>query len=704
MRSLPQSLILTPDDELHRRISALIQPLTRSSRLESVDRIQQVLQTSPYRLLLVDVRTPGLSSCLEELLNSDPARVAILLGEPRTEPVLEGLRMGAYDSIDPDPDRIRLQHLVQRALDHAGLMEEHRLLQSEKRSVEVPLDSRRPSAPTSPLSFFSNAFRGYQEDAHTLLTRIVEGVVRSMMVSRAGIFTWSSTEERFVLEAGLKCLEETRRLSFGPREPLVQWMEIHAHMITPASIDHVRDPSEKSLLEQALRTFGAEIILPLHTLGRMSGWLFIGHRVSGVPFDFSDLENLIVVGEHISTTMENSQLYEKLNHQTTLAATLFQTLPTAIVAAGRDETVHWFNRAAEDILGIEAEQVQDRKLDALGSTLASLFRQCLKGRDPGEPHVWQDPNSQRTLAAEMKPLEENGEPRGAVALIEDRTRERRLQERQNEVERAQFWNELAAGMSHEIRNPLVAIKTFSQLLPERHSEESFRDDFSTIVSSEVDRLNHIVDQINDFANPPTPNFALLDVEQVLRKAMELAASRTETDSNVLVDNLDPSIPMILADRKGLTEGLAHLLANAIEATSEAPDPSVIISARMTRMAEYSDSEDDEDHGESHTKQPSRYGQSPDSGTLFSSRTADAKPRVARGVLICIEDNGKGFEVDEAQDIFSPFYTTKAKGMGLGLAIARRAVLDHGGEFEIQPLRRGTRITLTLPQHAEAPTS
>ena len=71
-----------------------------------------------------------------------------------------------------------------------------------------------------------------------------------------------------------------------------------------------------------------------------------------------------------------------------------------------------------------------------------------------------------------------------------------------QLERAQFWTDLAAGMSHEIRNPLVAIKTFAQLLPERYADAEFRAEFSRLVAGEVDRLNGIIEQINAFAHPP----------------------------------------------------------------------------------------------------------------------------------------------------------------------------------------------------------
>ena len=85
-----------------------------------------------------------------------------------------------------------------------------------------------------------------------------------------------------------------------------------------------------------------------------------------------------------------------------------------------------------------------------------------------------------------------------------------FQEKEEQLERAAFWNELASSMSHEIRNPLVAIKTFSQLLPKRYADPDFRAEFSEQVTAEVDQLNHIIDKLNEFASPPKPIFQALE--------------------------------------------------------------------------------------------------------------------------------------------------------------------------------------------------
>src|SRR5947208_15080439 len=138
---------------------------------------------------------------------------------------------------------------------------------------------------------------------------------------------------------------------------------------------------------------------------------------------------------------------------------------------------------------------------------------------------WIDNNTRRSLSVETRQLANNCASLGAVAVIQDLTGQETLREKQALLDRATFWTDLAASMSHEIRNPLVAIKTFAQLLPERFDDADFRKEFNQIVVSEVDRLDRIITQINNFAHPPELVLKSIDVLSPAQKGVETAKSR-----------------------------------------------------------------------------------------------------------------------------------------------------------------------------------
>ena len=111
-------------------------------------------------------------------------------------------------------------------------------------------------------------------------------------------------------------------------------------------------------------------------------------------------------------------------------------------------------------------------------------------------------------------------------------------------------------MSHEIRNPLVAIKTFAQLLPERYSDSEFRREFSKLMTHEVDRLNGIVEQINDFANPPDLMFKPVDIRKTLQSGIDTALKRFSHNGFEIKTRIDEKLPEIQGDERSLIDCFA----------------------------------------------------------------------------------------------------------------------------------------------------
>ena len=412
---------------------------------------------------------------------------------------------------------------------------------------------------------------------------------------------------------------------------------------------------QRTLMRRALDTFGAEVIVPLHARGSMIGWLFFGHRVTGQRFGYSDLEGLMLLAEHVSTVLENALLYEEVALQKTLAETLLKSIPPGIVAIDEEAMVRWFNPTAERILGIAAADALNQPVEAAGSRLAMFLRETLDSEENLPAQQWIDSTTRRSLSLETRRLVDNKKPLGAVAVIQDLTATDNLRQKQDLVDRAAFWTDLAASMSHEIRNPLVAIKTFAQLLPERFDDADFRKDFNEIVVQEIDRLDRIITQINNFAHPSELVMKPIDLRASVRKAIELARERVKKNGVAIDATLPNDLPKVLGDEAALTEAFAHLVANAAEATSGRSKPRITLAARGIREG----------------------GQ-------------------ASGVVVTVKDNGRGISADLKEKVFSPFCTTKARGMGLGLPIVKRTVFDHNGRVDIDSNPHGTSVSVMLP--------
>ena len=524
-------LLYTQDPDLVRRVKAFLRTMTQVRHVAEPDRLDAVLQQNGPALLLIDLRAKECRELLDQVQKEWPEVLVAALGTLRSEPLRGAEQSGIYAAEDLQLDRRRFQALVGRAFDFLRVMQENRDLRETSLQAPMPEPNRhlevapeRSATSSLPLLRFPRVFRRF-DNVDALLASVVEGVADAAVVTRVGIFSKIRQGDRYRLRAGLRCLPETHDVEYGERDPLVRWFELHAHLISRSNLAHNPEQSQRSLLRRALDTFGAEVILPLYARGRIIGWLFFGHRVTGQPFDYSDLQGLTILAEHVSTVLENALLNEEITLQKTLAETLLKSIPPGIVATDEDGVIRWFNPMAEQILGIPSSDVINKPAEAVGSRLAASLRDTLESNTPVPLQRWIDPNTRRSLSVETRRLVDQHTPLGAVAVVQDLTGEESLRQKQELVDRAAFWTDLAAGMSHEIRNPLVAIKTFAQLLPERFDDPNFRKDFNEIVVQEIDRLDRIITQINDFAHPPELSMKPLDLRAPVRKAVEIARSR-----------------------------------------------------------------------------------------------------------------------------------------------------------------------------------
>jgi len=665
MSAAPICILYTQDAELARRVKAFLRTMALVRHLTDPNRMEAVLQQNSPAVILMDLRAKECRDLLEQLEQDWPESLVIALGAPRSEPLREAEQSDIYAAEDLQLDRHRFQTLVGRAFDHLKVMQENRDLREQSHyrpSAEQPRRAEpvleRAHAPSLPLLRFPRVFRSL-DNVEGLLASIVEGVADAAGVTRVGIFSRMRQGDRYRLRAGLRCLPETNEIEYNERDPLVRWFELHGHLVSRANLAHIAGQNQRPLLRRALDSFGAEVIVPLYARGQIIGWLFFGHRITGLPFDYGDLEGLMILAEHVSTVLENALLYEEVTLQKTLAETLLKSIPPGIVAIDEEGITRWFNPPAESILGLKTSDALNRPIEAVGRRLAIMLRETLGAKSNLPPRQWIDPNTRRSLSVEARRLLDQQTPLGAVAVVHDLTVEENLRQKQDLVDRAAFWTDLAASMSHEIRNPLVAIKTFAQLLPERFDDPEFRKNFNQIVVQEIDRLDKIITQINAFAHPPELKMRPLDIRTPVKRGLELARSKFRVNGGVAVETeLPANLPKILGDEGALAEAVAHLVANAAEAVTEQKKPKITLSAKP----------------------------------IHEGGRASA-------VLVTVQDNGHGIAPEMREKVFSPFCTTKARGMGLGLPIVKRTVFDHNGRVDIDTSTSGTAVSIALPASA-----
>ncbi len=219
---------------------------------------------------------------------------------------------------------------------------------------------------------------------------------------------------------------------------------------------------------------------------------------------------------------------------------------------------------------------------------------------------------------------------------------------------------LTAGLAHEIRNPLVAIKTLTQLLPDRLDDEEFRNKFLSIASGEVDRISLLVTELLDFARPSDPKLEMENINLILDGMILLVTTETNKKKIHIKKVYDTNLPLVRVDREQIKQVFLNILLNAIDAT-------------------------------------------PEKGKITVKTRSFLKPGGEPYAQVEFTDTGCGIPSDQLEEIFNPFFTTKNTGSGLGLSISNQIVQDHKGYIDVESqLNYGSSFFINLPVNQEYP--
>jgi len=349
----------------------------------------------------------------------------------------------------------------------------------------------------------------------------------------------------------------------------------------------------------------------------------------------------------------------RLAHEKGLLETIFHAIQEGIIVLGDGGRISYANRAAEKLLGFSAAKAEGQPI---GRYLREIEWERVLDLDEDE---WSRLVSReieiaypehRFLDFYIVPLRAVSErEHGAVLILRDVTRDRESETRTIESERLQAITLLAAGVAHEIGNPLNSLTIHLQLL-ERElagSEALDREGMKELVSvsrREVERLDQIITQFLRALRPSQPTLERASLREIVDQTLDFLR-REIADRDVIVEvESAEELPLALVDRGQIKQACFNIIRNAIQAMA---------------------------HG----------------GVLRIELSSDD-----RFVILSFTDTGPGIPLDDFGSIFDPYFSTKSDGTGLGLMIVQRIVRDHGGELEVRTdPKAGTTFTLYLPR-------
>jgi PAS domain S-box-containing protein len=437
----------------------------------------------------------------------------------------------------------------------------------------------------------------------------------------------------------------------------------------PIALEHlVRSWSthEESEVGRVLSEYDIFLCIPLKTTAGLVGVLTLGEKTSRDMYSQSDIDVLKALAGPLATAIENARLYKKLEEANLHRGRILSTMRGGVIAVDTAGRVTTINQSAVDILGPVA---LGQTMDSINPAVAQLLERALNDQRPiidiEAPIV--------TASGERIPVTmsascltaAHGAITGAMVFIYDLTQVKRLEQNVQRADRLSSIGTLAAGMAHEIKNPLVSIKTFTQLMLNRWNDPDFRNTFTEVIPHEVERIDTIVTRLLDFSRPRPSQFAPQSISGVIRKVLALLESQTQRRNVTVELEFPDEVLEVYGDEQQLYQMFLNLFLNALDALDQTSGGSL----RIRAFTDY----------------------------MHVRRSGMAPLLDVECVKVVVSDTGCGIAAEHVKHLFNPFYTTKENGYGLGLSVVHGIVTEHGGEVDVSSIQGvGTAFTVTLP--------
>ncbi|MEI6632758.1 MAG: ATP-binding protein [Chlamydiota bacterium] len=657
---MASGVLISSEKPLVESLNLILADVATIRKASTVQEGLKTIINQPPDFVIMDscVRNGDTGDAVRKFLQIQKSLPVIVLVPSIHSPIVDEVRnAGAHLVIEKPFDRRVVVEIVERAIERTQLLNKIEYLRTHAPRFAGGNGSTPPAVPQY---YYREVVRRFSKaisqvfDYRKLLDLAVEAIVDTFNAGKAAILLYEPRTGKYIPLAFSGYPKELPALrSFDQVDELPAWLAKNNQILLARAIPSSDLDYE---LYQEVGALGAEVVTGLFAKGKLIGIVSIGAKTTGKGFHDDDIELLSIFSSYLAMAIENALLYRDIARSHAHNEMVLNCLRTGIVTIDAQGIVTIFNNAAEEIVEIRRDEIVGEKVEKMGSVFADILLKTLGGESIYTRHEIISPLNKKPLGVSTSEMrDEDGTIDGAILAFADLSRIKVLEEKEKDFERIEFWSKVAGRLAHEVKNPLVPIKTFAQLLPQRYQDSEFREEFYKVVNSEIDRLSGIITQLTKFADSAPPDLKSVNIHNVLDNALLAAKPKLDAKKALVVKNFAKGELVTMADAGLLTEAFANILDNAADAVSE--------------------------------------------GGSITIGTSFAQPHQSKNgaVAILFKDDGQGMAADELKDIFTPFMTSKTKGMGLGLAIARRIVMDHRGVIEVDSAPgKGSTVKVVIP--------
>lgn len=491
-------------------------------------------------------------------------------------------------------------------------------------------------------------------DLDKLANLFLDGVMDVLSVSRASLLLLDPEDEVYRIKAfrGLHP-DITSILSLSSDSGMVLWFSSRGRLLRRDKTEE--DISHQDILERALNEMEllqAIVSIPVMYEGKLISILNLDYKITGESYSRTELEKLFVLSNYFGKTIQDIYNHQKVCYQKEYIQKILERMGSGVITVNDRGKIIIFNPRAEEILKRNSRDMISKSSESLPGPLSNLIKETLKeGKVCRKQEIILEKEGMFLETDSYGLHDLKGKLIGGVILFDDISAKKELTIEKKKGATLQTLNSLAGRMAHELRNPLVAVRTFTQLLKERFNDPEFQDFFYNTVTEEVDKLNNLIEKLIAFVNPIDYKFEILDIGELIDKCIDSVLKDYKLSDFRIVKNYKSGIYKTMADYIQFQNAFSYILQNSLNAM--APDATLTISI-------------------------------------------DHFPKDAI-ISVVVKDNTRIIHQEDLERIFDPFHTSSIKEVWLGFPLSQKIIEDHGGKINISSLLdQGTSISLLLP--------
>ncbi len=402
-------------------------------------------------------------------------------------------------------------------------------------------------------------------DVERLVRRVVEGFTELFGLSFCSLLVLDEKNMNYRIGAA-HGLDETLRseLRLSMDSPLIRWLLGSNHCLSrPMCRGKEAGQLGFSLLRE-MKILRAEWCLPLRNKGRLLGLIGVSKKATGRALTEEEVDLLMVLASYVTIAMENALFYHRLSYQKSFNESILHYLGSGVLAIDAEGRVLSVNRNGERILNCSSRELLGRDIGVAGSVVADILLRTLEENRSFSRHEFVYPGNRKLIGASTTVMsDEEGRRLGAIMVFADLSD---LKSAAADTQQDRIFEELinlTAWLAHEIKNPLVAIKTFTQLLPEKFDDPQFRGKFQSVVQSEVARLDSVVENVIEFGKREELKRQPMDIHTVLDRLLEEMEAELKTRKMTIRKEYEVTGEQVAIDETLMSIALKHLFLDAI---------------------------------------------------------------------------------------------------------------------------------------------